>query len=203
MTRIKTHERGSVAFVTAIVLSGLVGVAGLTALSVRRSLGASGQLRNQAQALLAADSGIAAASAFLRRSYVAGTSWGTFVTANNGTPYVPTATQVLGNNVAPGASGNVLGASGSKYLVTLLNNRSDAGFAGGTDADGVLLIRSEGFGPDGARAVIEVEVQGLQGAAQSAYCSENSQQGQNELGNGWNPCLGTINSADVTTYKPI
>src|SRR5690606_786689 len=70
----------------------------------------------------------------------------------------PTATSAIpGNNILPGVAGNPFTTSlGASYSVVVLNNRADTG--GVTDTDSAVLIRSTGYGPDGAKAVIEWEV---------------------------------------------
>ncbi|MBP6629501.1 MAG: hypothetical protein KBG28_06075 [Kofleriaceae bacterium] len=196
-----SRERGTVAATATIVLAGMVGVAGLSALQVRKSINVSAQQRSHTQALYAAESGVAAASAFLRRRIAQGANWGAYVSASNSSPVAPT--DIVGNTDAPGTGENPFAATQSaSYDVTLLNNVDDPGFSAGTDSDGWLLLRSVGHGPDGARVVLEVMISGTTGAPAEAICVGYAQQGLTELGSGRNDCLADINSGDSATYTP-
>jgi Tfp pilus assembly protein PilX len=181
-----------------VVLLALVGVAGLSVLSVQRGLNVSGAARAQTQALMAAESGIAAGAAFLRTHIAQGTNWSAYVTPLNATPQSPAL--IVGNNALPGTGGNPFSPTMEIwYEVTLYNNVKDPGFAAGTDDDGILIVRSVGHGPDGARVIIEVEVSATATGTADATCVGYAQQGMSELNSGRNDCLGTINSTDTAT----
>ena len=201
----RNRQRGSVLATSAIVLAGLIGVAGLSVLSVQRGLGISGQQRSRTQALHAAEAGVAAAAAFLKRHIALGANWGAYVLPGCGTtspigggcPVMPA--EIVGNAAPPGDANNPFGATaGAWYEVALYNNVTDPGFSVGSDTDAILIIRSTGYGPDGARVALEVEVGGTATTSVDVQCAGYSQQGMSEMNSGRNDCLGTINSTDST-----
>jgi hypothetical protein len=184
-----------------VVLLALVGVAGLSVLSVQRGLNVSGAQRAQSQALMAAESGIAAAAAFMRTHIAQGTNWSAYCSPSNSSPQSPTL--IVGNNALPGTSGNPFTSTLEIwYEVTLYNNVQDPGFVGGTDDDAVMIVRSTGHGPDGARVILEVEITAVATGAADATCVGYAQQGLSELNSGRNDCLTSINSADTQNWTP-
>jgi len=214
--RARDTQRGSVLATAVIVLAGLIGVAGLSVLSVQRGLGVSGQQRGHAQALHASEAGVIAAAVFLRKHMVEGSSWGPYVAPNctvgldmcpNDDAVAPL--EIVGNFAVPGATDNpFLPAAQAMYEVTLYNNPTDPGLAQGIDQDNVIVIRSVGRGPDGARVVIEVEVEGTPGGSADSVCVGYAQQGLSELNSGRNDCFqgvavqGDVDSSQVTRYAP-
>ena len=146
-----------------MILAGLTIVAGFTIATVARTTGVSGQQRGHAQALLAAESGVWAAAAFLRANFAAGTYWTPYVVLpdGGGNPLGVVPAGIAGNGVPPGGVGNPFDAAAqSWYEVTLFNNRADPGLGVPADSDAVIVIKSTGHGPDGALVVLEVQVKG-------------------------------------------
>ena len=191
---------------SAVVLAGLIGVAGLSVLSVQRGLGVSGQQRSRAQALHAAEAGVAAAAAYLKRHIALGSNWTPYVVPSCGTATPPgggcpvSPPEIVGNNRPPGDPDNPFAPTANAwYEVTLYNNIADPGFAAGRDNDAILIIRSTGYGPDGARVALEVEVGGTAQTSVDTQCAGYSQQGMSELNSGRNDCLGNIDSTDSAT----
>jgi Tfp pilus assembly protein PilX len=203
-------QRGSVLATSAVILAGLIGVAGLSVLSVQRSLGVSGQQRGHSQALHAAEAGVAAGATFLRKKLALGSNWGAYVQINCspkekdlGTCTGVTPSDLVGNGALPGDPNNPFDATANAwYEVTLFNNASDPNFATGGDGDAIIIMRSTGHGPDGARVVLEVEVGGTASKAADEMCVGYAQQGMSELNSGRNDCLGIIDEGDTATYTP-
>ena len=88
------------------------------------------------------------------------------------------------------------------YSVQILNNRSDSGYATGSDNDKRVVIRSTGYGPNGAVAVIEWEITAQNAVGVGRPCSVYSQKNESEDGSGRNDCLGTLNTSDTATFRP-
>ena len=195
---------------SAVILAGLIGVAGLSVLSVQRSLGVSGQQRGHSQALHAAEAGIAAGATFLRRHLSVGSNWGAYVQINCspkekdlGSCTGVTPPDLVGNSALPGDPNNPFDPTANAwYEVTLFNNATDPKFGIGGDADGIIIMRSTWHGPDGARVVLEVEVGGSGSSNADAQCVGYGQAGMSELNSGRNDCLGAINSGDSATTDP-
>jgi hypothetical protein len=201
----------------AVVLAGLIGVAGLSVLSVQRSLGVSGQQRGHAQALHAAEAGVMAAAVFLRKHMVEGSGWSPYVapdcTVGPGNCPGKNAVapeEIVGNMQPPGAADNPFQpAAQAWYEITLYNNPSDPQIGPGKDSDNIIVIRSVGHGPDGARVVLEVEVEGTPGTATESLCVGYAQQGLSELNSGRNDCFrgvaaqGDVDSSQVQRYTPV
>jgi len=146
----------------AVVLAGLVAVAGLSLVTVERSTRGNATQREHVQAIHAAEAGVVAASAFLRAHLEAGSKWSAYVLPPvGGEPAGVVPSGIKGNGAVPGALENPFAAAANAwYEVTLFNNPADPGFDAGQDQDAVIVIRSIGHGPDGARTVLEVEVVG-------------------------------------------
>lgn len=143
--------------VMLVVLVALGTIAGLTVISVQGGSSTTSAQRFSAMALYAAESGAAATMDWLKTQYRVERFTG-LVSAQNNAPLSPT--EIPGNGVQPGASGNLLSADQQGwYEVTILNNRSDTGFVDGKDDDGILLLQVTGHGPNGAMKRIEWEVQ--------------------------------------------
>jgi hypothetical protein len=146
-----------------VVLAGLTIVAGFTIVTIQRTTGVSGQQRGHAQALHAAEAGVEAAASFLRANIQAGTFWSAYVALPDGTgvPAAVVPAGIAGNGIPPGGAGNPFDAAAlSWYEVALHNNRADPGAGVPADQDAVMIIKSTGHGPDGARVVLEVRVKG-------------------------------------------
>jgi hypothetical protein len=138
-------ERGGVLVVAMVALVALLGLGGLTILAVTSSSRASSHERFQSVALYAAESGIWAGLDYLRGSL----DWSVDL-ASNPNP-------IPGNGAMPGDPASLFSAElGAWYEVEVLNNLGDPGPG---DTDGILLLRSTGYGPGGARVVLEIEVQ--------------------------------------------
>ena len=210
--RARDPQRGSVLATSAVILAGLIGVAGLSVISIQRSLGVSGQQRGHGQALHAAEAGIAAGSSFLRKHIAVGSNWSAYVLPacspkekDLGTCAGVTPPDLLGNGLLPGDPDNPFGAGAEAwYEVTLFNNSLDPKFGLGKDGDAIIIMRSTGHGPDGARVVLEVEVGGTAtgNANNSCYAGYGAQQGQSAMNSGENACTGTINSGDTAEFTP-
>lgn len=184
-----------------ITLTGLVALGGVTVLSVKGGVAATGQERFNSVALYAAESGAAVGMDYLRMNIDPTTNWSAMISANNAAP--PQLTALPGNSAPPGDANNLFSPNlQAWYEVTVLNNPDDTGFALGSDTDRRVILRSVGHGPDGAIAIIEWSV-GSSGLAANdqAPCSSYAQLG-GETGTGFSPCLGTVSSGDVRTLTP-
>ena len=183
-----------------IVLGALGTLSALTVVSVRGGLATAGNDRYHSIAVYAAESGGAAAMDFLRKNINLSTGWTAYVSAKNTTPQQPAFT---GNNQAIGSAGNVFSADTlAWYSVQVLNNRSDPGYTLGSDSDKRVVIRSTGYGPNGAVAVIEWDLSGAAALGIGRPCSVYSQKNEAEDDSGRNDCLGTINTGDSATFRP-
>ena len=107
-----------------------------------------------------------------------------------------------GNNVPPGTSGNPFTTGYSAYYkVEIYNNRNDTGYLTGNDDDKRVIIRSTGYGPAGAMAIIEWEIKSSVGSVQRP-CPGYGQKNESEDNSARNDCLGTIDTGVVGTYSP-
>ncbi len=145
-------ERGAALIVAIIAVVALLGIGMVTMLAVRSDTSASGADRFQQIALYAAESGAAAGIDFLRSNCKVD---GTFFTQYVG----QSPPGVTGNGIQPGQTGNPFTNSPSTwYQVTINNNITATEAVAGTDGDGIVVLRSVGYGPNQTQATIEVEV---------------------------------------------
>jgi hypothetical protein len=194
------RERGNSMLLAMIVLTALGTLCALTVVSVQGGIATTGNDRFHAIAVYAAESGGMAAMDFLRRNLNLSTGWTAFVSPSNTSPPQP---GLAGNNQDVGTSGNLFSTDmPGWYSVQVLNNRTDSGFTTGNDNDKRVVIRSTGYGPNGALAVLEWEITGQGAAGLSRPCSVYGQRNEAEDGSGRNDCLGTINTGDTATFRP-
>lgn len=188
--------------VAMITMSGLLAVATVTVVKVKRGLNASSQSRFQSVALFAAESGISAGMDFLRNNISpAPINYGSFVTPNNNPVQSPLG--IAGNTLGPGEAGNLFsGDIPMSYTVSILNNIDDPTFASGGDSDGIVTLRSVGRGPGNSQVTLEVEIDGTGSVNLSRPCPGYAQRGIAEDGAGRNDCLVDIDSTVTTEYKP-
>lgn len=199
-TRPRHRERGNSLVLAMIVLSALGTLSALTVVTVEGGIATAGNDRYHLIAVYAAESGGAAAMDFLRKNLNLTTGWKLYVSASNASPPQPA---LPGNNADVGTSGNLLSTDmPGWYSVQILNNRSDSGYATGDDNDKRVIIRSTGYGPNGAVAMIEWEISGQNAQGLGRPCSIYSQKNESEDGSGRNDCLGTLNTADTATFRP-
>jgi hypothetical protein len=183
-----------------IVLTALGSLSALTVVTVQGGIATAGNERFHAIAVYSAESGGMAAMDFLRSNINLSTGWTAYVSPSNSSPQQPS---FAGNNQDVGTSGNVFSSDIlGWYSVQILNNRSDSGFAAGADNDKRVVIRSTGYGPNGAVAVVEWEITGQNAAGLSRPCSVYAQRNEAEDGSGRNDCLGVINTGDTATFRP-
>ncbi|HEU0029743.1 MAG TPA: hypothetical protein VFQ53_03850 [Kofleriaceae bacterium] len=183
-----------------IVLTALATLSGLTVVSVQGGITTSSNDRFHQIAVYAAESGGAAAMDFLRKNVNKVTGWQKFISANNANPQQP---NIPGNNAPIGTPGNLFSTDMQGwYSVTILNNRSDPGFTTGADSDKRVIIRSTGYGPNGAIAIIEWEISAANITGLGRPCPGYGQKGMGEDGAGRNDCLGTINTGTTATFRP-
>jgi hypothetical protein len=198
--RCRNTERGNAMLLSMIVLTALAALGGLTVVSVQGGIATSGNDRFHTIAVYAAESGGAVAMDYLRKNVNKTTGWSAFVKANNVDPVSPA---IPGNNAMYAAPGNLFSADiRGAYSVIVLNNRSDTGFAAGTDQDARVIIRSTGYGPNGAIAVIEWEITASNITGLGRPCPQYAQKGISEDGAGRNDCLGVINTGDTAIVRP-
>lgn len=196
----RARERGNSMLLALIVLGALGTLSALTVVSVQGGLATAGNDRYHTIAVYAAESGGAAAMDFLRQNINQSTGWTAYVSPKNASPQQPA---FPGNNQAVGASGNVFTAdTQAAYSVQILNNRNDPGYVAGTDSDKRVVIRSTGYGPNGAVAVIEWDISGAAALGIGRPCSVYSQKNESEDDSGRNDCLGVINTGDSATFRP-
>jgi len=133
-----------------IVMVALGTIAGLTVISVQGGATQASTQQFSAKALYAAESGAAAAMAWLRTQYTL---------ADRFTPVLgQTPAQLPGNGIQPGQSGNLLSDDQQGwYQVTLLNNPNDRG-GSNLDTDSIVIIQVTGRGPNGAMRRLEWQV---------------------------------------------
>ncbi|MGE0549014.1 MAG: hypothetical protein AB7O24_10735 [Kofleriaceae bacterium] len=199
-------QRGNSLVLAMIILTALGTLAILTVLGVRGGLRATANDRFHSMAMYAAESGGAAAMDYLRANISAGTKWSAFVDpCPSGTDPLAVARfegNITGNNVAHGVAGNPFSTDNpARYYVVIYNNRGDSGLVAGDDTDARVVIRSTGYGPDGAVAIIEWEVT-TQVAATSNPCQVYAQEGQSETNAGTNDCIGAIDTGQTRTFTP-
>ncbi len=175
-----------------IVLSALGLLSMLTLMNVRSGMQTSAGDRFRATAMYAAESGAAAAMDYLRTRINPSSGW---------TLYLDTVPADLpGNDKPVGDADNPFSSDlQAWYHVEILNNRNDSGFATSTDNDKRVVIRSTGYGPDNATAVIEWEIKSNT-VSVAKPCGVYSQKGQTEDNSGQSDCLGTIDTGSTATF---
>jgi Tfp pilus assembly protein PilX len=154
-------ERGAALIVALISVVALLGIGMVTMLSVRSDTSASGSDRFQQMALYAAESGAAAGIDYLRENC---RTDGTFFTSLLNT----SPTGITGNGIAAGQTGNPFTNSPSTwYSVTIRNNTAET--VATTDSDGIIVVRSVGYGPNQTQATIDVEI--LSAECRTNFCA--------------------------------
>lgn len=188
---------------TLILVTSLATLGMLTTLTVRGGIQTGASDRFHKIAVYAAESGGAAAMEFLRANIDLTDMWSAFVepsTPNAPVPHVPTG--LPGNGALPGDSGNLFSpALGAYYSVEIFNNRQDEGYLLGRDTDARVIIRSTGYGPDGAMAIIEWDVV-LEKREQVRPCNVYAMKNQSEDNSGTNSCLDNIDTSQTATFTP-
>jgi hypothetical protein len=183
-----------------IVLAALATLSGLTVVSVQGGIATSSNDRFHTIAVYAAESGGAAAMDFLRRNVNKASGWTAFVTPSNASPQQPA---FPGNNAAIGTPASLFSLDmQASFSVQILNNRSDTGYVAGTDEDDRVIIRSTGYGPNGAIAVIEWEISAGAITGLGRPCPAYAQGDVSEDGAGRNDCLGTVDTGVTQTMRP-
>ncbi len=188
--------------VAMITMSGLLAVATVTMVQIKRGLSASSEARFQSVALFAAESGISAGTDFLRLNIGAGNQYfSAYVSANNGAVQSPLG--IPGNTLEPGEVGNLFtGDVPMSYTVSILNNVGDPTYETGADSDGIIILRSVGRGPGNSQVTLEVELDGSEGENSNRPCPGYAQRGIAEDGAGRNDCLKNIDATTMNTFKP-
>ncbi len=178
-------------------MSGLGTLGLLTMVSVNGGLQTVGNDRFHTTALYAAESGGAAAMAYLRGVVDPSSGFSALLQSGHASPE-----DIVGNNRSPGEAGNPFSDDlRASYHVELVNNRGDSGFAKNTDTDKRIVIRATGYGPDGATAIIEWDVQSAGGRLRRP-CPVYAQKGQSEDNSGRNDCLGTVDTSQTAAFAP-
>jgi hypothetical protein len=195
--RKRDPERGAALVVSLITLTGLLAIGAITLLSVQSELQSSGATRFEQSALYAAESGVAAGMEFLRTSCTETALFSQVVEPSNVNPQMPAHPNLYGNNVQPGATGNPFAADTEQwYQVVVLNNFTDLEYEIGNDSDGIVILRSTGYGPNQTQMTIEVDVQNQQCIA--AFCGADYTQQNASATNVANP-LCTAQATNATT----
>ncbi len=190
-------QRGSVMVIAMVTLSGLLAVAALTLVKVKRGLNASTQARFQSMALFAAESGIAAGMEYLR----ANNASSNFTAILDTTPIGSTG--IAGNTILSGQPNSLFSSDVEmSFTVSILNNTDDPSFATGVDSDNIVILHVIGRGPGNSMVVLEVATGGVLLGTNGGVCPGYAQGNISEDGSGNNDCLGTIVSTDVQTYTP-
>lgn len=180
-----------------VILSALGTLGMLTVGGMSAGIKTTGNDRFHSIALYAAESGGAAAMDYLRGVVDPTTGFTTLLQSGQ-----PSPAGIAGNNMLPGDSGNPFSADmHAYYRVEIANNRSDSGFATNTDNDKRVVIRSTGYGPDGAVAIIEWDIASAGGRV-TRPCPVYAQKGQSEDNAGRNDCLGTIDTTQSSSFAP-
>jgi hypothetical protein len=197
---LRRKRRGNAILLALIVLSAVAMLASLTVMSVRGGIQTVASDRFHAIAVYAAESGGAAAMDYLRSAIDPQLGWAALMSPANSAVSAPA--EIVGNEKVPGDNDNPFSSDiKAHYRVEILNNRSDSGFATGADNDKRVIIRSTGYGPDGATAILEWDVQGAGGQIQRP-CPVYAQKGQAEDNSGRNDCLGAIDTSQSETFTP-
>ncbi len=180
-----------------VILSALGTLGMLTVGGVRAGIKTTGNDRFHSIALYAAESGAAAAMDYLRTVVDPTTGFTELLQSGHASP-----DEIVGNNKLPGETGNPFSTDQRAYYrIEIANNRSDSGYATNTDHDKRVVIRSTGYGPDGAVAIIEWDVASAGGRI-TRPCPVYAQKGQSEDNAGRNDCLGTIDTTQSSTFTP-
>jgi hypothetical protein len=198
----RNRQRGSAMLIALIAVGGLITLGGMTVLSVQGGLSAISHDRHRSAALYAAESGAAVAMIYLRANVQAKPAyWNDFVNPSNLNPQRPA--DLHGNGVLPGESDNIFSADMvAWYEIEILNNVEDPDFDLGNDADGTVIIRSTGHGPNGSTAQVEWQVQAADVLTPGRPCPSYGQRGVAEDGAGRNDCIGNIDATDIATFRP-
>jgi Tfp pilus assembly protein PilX len=196
----RDRQSGAALAVTLIAITALLGLGALTVMSVQSDLSSAGASRFSQSALYAAESGASAGMDFLRTNGSVTTLFTAWVSPANATPPMPTA--IVGNNVMPGQVGNPFNAAGQAwYRVTILNNIEDAGFLTGIDNDGTVTLHSEGHGPDGTTAIVEMTVQNT--SILATFCErEYAQRNVTSRNDANAACSARVTSGALRTFTP-
>ena len=161
--RCRDRERGTVLIVAMLATVGLVSVGGLSVMAARSELRSAAQLRFKKVAMYSAESGAVVAMNQLRQDCAPD---GGFFSAHISPPgYAPPENNFPGNKCAFGDTAtcpnntnpfdeDVRGA----YEIGVYNNVQDPGYDTGDDADGRIVLRSIGTGPNNTRVILELEV---------------------------------------------
>jgi hypothetical protein len=196
----RNPEAGNSLVLAMIIMTALGTLSMLTVMSVRGGTQTTSADRFHAIALYAAESGAAAGMDFLRTNLNASTGWQAYISANNATVQSPS--DIPGNNITSGTSGNLFSNDQNAYYkVEIYNNRSDTGYLAGRDDDKRVIIRSTGYGPAGATAIVEWEIKSAASTVQRP-CPNYGQKNESEDNSARNDCLGTIDTGVVGTYTP-
>jgi hypothetical protein len=183
-----------------IVLTALGTLSSLTVVTVEGGIATTGNDRFHTIASYAAESGGMAAMDYLRSHLDLSNGWSAYVSPSNASPPQPA---LPGNNADVGSSGNLFSADiQGSYSVQILNNRSDSGYTTGKDNDKRVVIRSTGYGPNGAVVILEWEINAQSAVGIGRPCNTYAQRGQAEDDSGRNDCLGTLNTGDTATFRP-
>lgn len=185
-----------------VAMLALVTLGGLAASAVGSGIRATGHARFRAMALYAAESGAAAAMAYLRSNVHPALYWSTYVNPDNANPQSPTA--IYGNGIRPGDANSPFSVDTPVwYEVLILNNPGDPELASGGDSDARVIVRAIGHAPGRTAVTIDVEVHAA-GAISlgSRPCPGYGQRGLGEDGAGRNDCLETISSTDTAVFHP-
>ncbi len=190
-------QRGSVMVIAMVTLSGLLAVAALTLVKVKRGLNASSQARFQSMALFAAESGIAAGMEYLRGNNVGSNFTAVLDTTPTGS------TGIAGNTILSGQTNSLFSSDVEmSFTASILNNTDDPSFAIGVDSDNIVVLHVVGRGPGNSMVVLDVATAGIPLGSTGRPCPGYAQGNISEDGSGRNDCLDTIISTDVQTYTP-
>jgi hypothetical protein len=197
-SRRRDPEHGAALVVSLICVVGLMGIGAITLLSVQSELRSSGAARVEQGSMYAAESGVAAGMDYLRTSCSTLTLFSDDVEPNNVNAQVPAHPSLYGNDRRPGAAGNPFPTDSQVwYQVTILNNFTDKDFPTGGDSDGIVILRSVGYGPNSTQTTIEVEVQNT--ACVAAFCAmENAQRNMNARNDATQVCTQAIDPGSPT-----
>jgi hypothetical protein len=191
----RNPQRGNSLILALIVMSALGTLSMLTVAGVRSGMKTGGNDRFHTIAMYAAESGGAAAMDYLRGVVDKTTGFTTILQS-------PELVEIVGNNQLPGDPENPFSPElDAYYRVEIANNRGDGGFATSVDTDKRVVIRATGYGPDGAAAVIEWDIQAVGGRVQRP-CPVYAQKGQSEDNTGRNDCLGQIDTSQQSSFAP-
>lgn len=169
----RRRQRGNAIVVALIALTGLAMLGAVTVSSVQTGLTSANAERSAAIARYAAESGILAGMDYLRTTVYRPHPTNFSYVTRRANATIEDLPGMPGNREQPGATDNPFSADMKAwYDVRILNNVTDPKFDDAAaesldqeDSDRQIVLRSVGYGPDGATITLEAELKLIDPAA--------------------------------------